>query len=91
MGYRVDIQGPNESVSTYVADKFDDGVDSLDDFYDKSHFYLWSEGNYSCDCNRAIFWGRRFGEVECGESKFSVKKIAFTNGDVYEGDPRDCY
>lgn len=40
--------------------------------------FNWSEGNYSCDCNRALFF-RRAGNEEvganliCGEGKYYVE------------------
>ena len=41
--------------------------------------YMWEMGNFSCDCNRHIFWLRSGGndteaatEVGCSEGKFSV-------------------
>lgn len=39
--------------------------------------YLWEEGNYSCDCNRALFfYGYEDGEnYLCGDSRFVVEKI----------------
>lgn len=50
-----------------------------DSTYDEGVFlYLWSDGgNYSCDCNRALFFARARGEEEpddppCGEDRFCV-------------------
>jgi len=43
--------------------------------------YIWTEGNFSCDCNRAIFFARAGGESEpgpettCGESAFRIAKV----------------
>ncbi len=41
--------------------------------------FIWEEGNYSCDCNRRIFFEdagdeeeRDFDEYPCGEESFSV-------------------
>jgi len=39
--------------------------------------FIWGEGNYSCDCNRGIFFARVNGEeededIKCGSSKYSV-------------------
>ncbi len=44
--------------------------------------YLWDEGNYSCDCNREIFFRRAKGEevdsneVFCSEGRFSYREEA---------------
>lgn len=51
--------------------------------------YLWSEGNYSCDCNREIIFRRARSEEfqsllsggGCGEGRFKVRITADT-GDV---------
>lgn len=53
--------------------------------------YMWEEGNFSCDCNRGIFWweaGEDENEVEpeleelcCGDTKYSVS-IATTDGTI---------
>lgn len=40
--------------------------------------YVWSEGSFSCDCNRYIFFQRELGKPEdeaglkCGETRFRV-------------------
>lgn len=42
--------------------------------------YIWSEGNYSCDCNRALFFARAGNEPDaeswdppCGEGRYAVR------------------
>lgn len=45
---------------------------------DETMFYMWTEGNYSCDCNRAIFFGDCDCEEDpcphvCGETAYSAK------------------
>ena len=32
--------------------------------------YMWSEGNYSCDCNRGLFLNGN--DYDCGEKDFGV-------------------
>lgn len=43
------------------------------DYYEATE-YQWSEGNYSCDCNRGLFFGRANGEEnmdrKCGDSRY---------------------
>lgn len=46
--------------------------------------FLWSEGNFGCDCNRALFFARAAGEdddidLPCGETRFRVR-ITGPNG-----------
>jgi hypothetical protein len=52
--------------------------------------YIWSDGNYGCDCNREIFWCRATGEDDtgrgCGESAYSIR-ITDPQGEVlYQDD-----
>jgi hypothetical protein len=43
--------------------------------------FIWSEGNYSCDCNRHIFFTNR-DEMEhpCGEDKYTVVDVTTLDG-----------
>lgn len=41
-----------------------------DEERERVHNYAWSEGNYSCDCNRSIFAGANEDEVGCRSSRF---------------------
>ena len=46
--------------------------------------FIWEEGNYSCDCNRSLFFDRAAGcpsggDRTCGEEKFRVR-IEDTDG-----------
>jgi len=40
--------------------------------------YMWGDGNYSCDCNRGLFFERAKGndpdlfEFDCGDGRFRV-------------------
>lgn len=45
--------------------------------------FLWSEGNYACDCNRALFfynWGPESEDRDCGDSAFSIPTIILSDG-----------
>jgi hypothetical protein len=41
--------------------------------------FIWSDGNFSCDCNRALFFARAVDEpdpdLECGQSQYRVNWI----------------
>ncbi len=38
--------------------------------------YMWEEGNYSCDCNRKLFFDPGVvHDVDCSDGKFSVNLI----------------
>lgn len=47
--------------------------------WDYGHDYMWSDGNYGCDCNRSLFFARAGGEpddeTQCGETAFKIVKI----------------
>lgn len=38
--------------------------------------FIWEEGNYACDCNRRLFFGRvnceELTDTPCGEARYSV-------------------
>lgn len=46
--------------------------------------YIWAEGNYSCDCNRSLFFGRAKGTLDendesesvCGDGGYSVSIVS---------------
>ena len=50
---------------------------------DEGYDFLWSEGNYSCDCNRHLFFERASGNLgenefsgdTCSDGKYVVTKI----------------
>lgn len=47
-----------------------------DDYDDLISVFQWSDGNYSCDCNRAIlFLGTDYENAECGDSRFTILKL----------------
>jgi len=42
--------------------------------------FIWSEGNYACDCNRLLFFLRANDEEEpkemvCGDSRFTIRLL----------------
>jgi hypothetical protein len=50
--------------------------------------YMWSEGNYACDCNRALFFARaKGGELDpprsCSRGKYRVRIVVGEKA-VYE-------
>jgi hypothetical protein len=53
--------------------------------------FIWEDGNFSCDCNRSIFFHKALGEpeaveAECGESKFRVDFIKDETGKIWYRD-----
>lgn len=52
--------------------------------------WIWNEGNYSCDCNRRLFFKRAKGEetkedwdVPCSDGKYSVNLKNKKDGKIY--------
>ncbi len=48
-----------------------------DEPWDETDDYLWSDGNFGCDCNRGLFFAAAGGEgsdpdIPCGDSAFTV-------------------
>ena len=59
--------------------------------WDEGSDYLWTDGNYSCDCNRELFFCRAAAEDEpeehaCGESRFAALKAILPDGTEIEID-----
>lgn len=67
------------STVTFYDETFDPDPDSGSE-------YNWTEGNFSCDCNRALFFGLLIGEVEhgrdCGEDRFTVLTAVCDDGQI---------
>jgi hypothetical protein len=62
---------------------------------DKSHrfrgAFIWGDGNYACDCNRALFFASVVGEDdpdrECGSEVYSLRVLSTDGAHVlYEDD-----
>lgn len=52
--------------------------------------YIWSEGNYGCDCNREIFFRRVKDEDDsqrkCGEGRFTLRIVDPATGEELYAD-----
>lgn len=58
-----------------------------DDEWGDLQEYLWTEGNYACDCNRAIFFeeagdGSEDPDAECGDSAYTAISVTLSDGTV---------
>jgi hypothetical protein len=64
-----------------------------DSVWNGTNEFMWSEGNFSCDCNRAMMFQRAIDEEQtwdhdCGDQGYSVLRIVLPDGrEVYNGDP----
>lgn len=50
--------------------------------------FIWKDGNYSCDCNRSLFFARAAGDAEdfdkeCSDGKYSVRVRNKKSGRVF--------
>ena len=75
---RYDIQIKNnatDEVRTYTDDRYVDLHGYPDE---RDVINRWRDGNYQCDCNRALFFGYAIGlkyedmDTECGDGGYSV-------------------
>jgi hypothetical protein len=61
---------------TQVATGIMRSVDFKDCDWELDDFCCWSEGNFSCDCNREMFWYESGGELdpdnECTRGRYTV-------------------
>jgi hypothetical protein len=49
---------------------------SLGDSGDGPEEYIWRDGNYSCSCNRAVFFaGEGEGEAGCDDTTWRVHRL----------------
>lgn len=89
MAYTVDIK--KTSTGEIRTAKFDEQWHDI-------NVYLWTEGNYSCDCNRHDFFVCRgyrrhphVGDSICGDSEYRVLKAVLDDGTeiVLDGDEPD--
>jgi hypothetical protein len=54
--------------------------------------FIWEEGNFACDCNRAQFFARAIGAPEptcppCGDWRYVIDQITDANGVVVYTEP----
>lgn len=49
--------------------------------------WIWTDGNYSCDCNRAVFFASAVGEKDpdrtCGSGAFAVQLKNAKDGEIF--------
>lgn len=73
-----------------VARVYKDDSGMLDDDKESLSTYIWSDGNFGCDCNRYLFFQRAADEDEdddapdghCGEDKYTIYIVNPATGDI---------
>lgn len=52
----------------------------------EAELFIWEEGNFSCDCNRGLFFANAAGEDDpdraCGMDEYSVQIINPADGSI---------
>jgi hypothetical protein len=80
-----------KEVATGKIVEYHDEMEGWDDDYPDSPWhsieFIWSEGNYSCDCNRALFFARGAQgtdepDVPCGETMYRCRITLEETGEV---------
>ena len=65
---------------------------TYDSAWNDNHFYLWREGDYSCDCNRHLFFEEAcghdvdFDDHACGEGEYAAIVVELPDGTQYQLD-----
>lgn len=77
-GMRLDFHITDEATGeTVVYRDEQEYSEEWDDEDPNPTLFIWEEGNYSCDCNRRLFFERAKGNdpglnQPCGETRYSV-------------------
>lgn len=88
MRYAFEIQDTETNEVRHYKDSYD--------WDDENHMlYMFQEGNYSCDCNRELFFQRAKGEpetdldeVKCGEGRYVIARAMREDGSFVEVDAK---
>jgi hypothetical protein len=62
-----------------MDDQIEDGMKFPSDF-------IWEDGNFSCDCNRSLFFrnaGGAYEHARCTDGRYSVNLSLKDTGEVY--------
>lgn len=66
------------SYSARIVDTETGEVREVEAGWHDDGYFIWDEGNYGCDCNRALFFARAAGveldmdETPCGDSRYEL-------------------
>ncbi len=72
-----------------------DGIERVHqtDLWQQNHYdgtFMWEDGNYSCDCNRAIFFGEPEEAEACSDGRYLVKVVDRKTGYVWYNELEDA-
>ena len=86
--------GDGMMVTVFVRRNADGVIRQFPDDYEFQE-YLWAEGNYSCDCNRELFFARAAGDDRphekgaCGYTAYDVRIEDAMGNELYRDGARD--
>ena len=88
MRYTFEIQDTQTNEARKYRDDFD--------WEDEGHMlFMFRDGNYSCDCNRELFFQRAAGEpetdldeVSCGDGRYVIARALREDGSSVEIDAK---
>jgi len=55
-----------------------------DNSTDEGIEFIWTEGNYSCDCNRYIFFYGYDKDYPCGDERFTLISLKIDGRELIE-------
>lgn len=82
MKYQLDIEDTTTGEVRRYADPYDWPTED-------AFVYQYVEGNYSCDCNRSLFFARAIGALEpelddthCGFGRYRIQRAIGPGGSI---------
>jgi hypothetical protein len=58
-------------------------IEYIDYGSETPNVFNWEENNFSCDCNRSIFFEGSYNDNECSDGKYSVNLKNAKDGKIY--------
>ena len=71
-----------ENQSGIYEDDYSSELDTSREKLEEAAEFMWTEGNFACDCNRSRFFG--LGDWDCGD-KIQVTKLDFLGVHIVQG------
>ena len=75
---------------------YDENFDWSGTVDEDNMIFMWTEGNYACDCNRELFFARaanepdpEVGDNHCGSERFTVISALREDGETIQIDASD--
>ena len=76
------------SVQVMIREKATQVVRNVQEKWVDGHLYLWSDGNYECDCNRHVMFADADPAVQCNAdratARYEVRIVDHTGHILYD-------